>query len=231
MADSRHLSLIHAEIDGELDGQQRGELARCVLADPDLRVLREDFQRLCAALEKLEDIEPPPELRESILDALPQSTAGPARSWWSGPRLRYAALIAGVLAAGTVVYESLHGLRPSPSDVAGTMAPADTPTTVDTVRLDDGVVSGRVSLYRDRAGLGLEFELSASAPVDVLVASDGHTLRINGVGRQAKPAQGKPGVLTVPLSEFRMGGQTVDLTFLMAGRQVGSATLRAPADR
>ena len=67
--------------------------------------------------------------------------------------------------------------------------------------------------------------------MDVLVASDGHTLRINGVGRQAKPAQGKPGVLTVPLSEFRMGGQTVDLTFLMAGRQVGSATLRAPADR
>jgi len=231
MADSRHLSLIHAEIDGELDGQQRGELARCVLADPDLRVLREDFQRLCAALEKLEDIEPPPELRESILDALPQSTAGPARSWWSGPRMRYAALIAGVLAAGTVVYESLHGLRPSPSDVAGTMAPADAPTTVDTVCLDNGVVLGRVSLYRDRAGLGLEFELSASAPVDVLVASDGHTLRINGVGRQAKPAQGKPGVLTVPLSEFRMGGQTVDLTFLMAGRQVGSATLRAPADR
>src|SRR5438477_11032083 len=221
MADSRIYALIGEEAKGELTGLRRGELARCVLADPDLRVLREDFQRLCAALEKLEDIEPPPELRESILDALPQSTAGPARSWWSGPRMRYAALIAGVLIAGTVVYESLHGLRPSPSDVAGTMAPADAPTTVDTVRLDNGVVLGRVSLYRDRRELGLRFEVSAGAPVDVLVASDGHTLRINDVASQDKPGQGKPGVLTVGMPGLRMGGQTVNLSFLVAGRQEG----------
>jgi len=151
MADSRHLSLIHAEIDGELDGQQRGELARSVLADPELRVLREDFQRLCAALEKLEDVEPPPELRESILGALPQSTAGPAWSWWSRPRLRYAAVIVALL-TGAVVYEVVRGPEPPTTEVAGTMAPADTRTTLDTVRLDNGVVSGRVSLYRDRAG-------------------------------------------------------------------------------
>ena len=230
MADSRHLSLIHAEIDGELDGQQRGELARSVLADPELRVLREDFQRLCAALEKLEDVEPPPELRESILGALPQSTAGPAWSWWSRPRLRYAAVIVALL-TGAVVYEVVRGPEPPTTEVAGTMAPADTRTTLDTVRLDNGVVSGRVSLYRDRRGRGLRFEVSAGTPVDVLIASDGHTLRINGVGSQDKPAQGKPGVLAVALPGFRMGGQTVDLTFLMAGRQVGSATLRTVADR
>ena len=88
-----------------------------------------------------------------------------------------------------------------------------------------------MSLYRDRRGLGLRFEVSAGTPVDVLIASDGHTLRINGVGSQDKPAQGKPGVLAVALLGFRMGGQTVDLTFLMAGRQVGSATLRTVADR
>src|SRR6202035_177606 len=81
----------------------------------------------------------------------------------------YAALIAGVLAAGTFVYETLDGPRPATSDVAGTMAAAGAPTTLDTVRLGNGAVSGRVSLYRDRAGLGLEFELVASAPVDVLV--------------------------------------------------------------
>jgi len=231
MTDSALLELLHAEIDGELDGQQRGELARHLLADPEVRALREEFQRLCAALDAVADVEPPLELPQSILAALPQSTMRPAWSWWSGPRLRYAAVIVAVLIAGTVVYESLHGLRPSPSDVAGTMAPADAPTTVDTVRLDNGVVLGRVSLYRDRRELGLRFEVSAGAPVDVLVASDGHTLRINGVGRQAKPAQGKPGVLTVALPGFRMGGQTVDLTFLMAGRQVGSATLRTVADR
>ena len=121
MADSGRLELIHAEIDGELDGRQNAELARCLLADPEVRVLREDLRRLCAALDALEDVDPPPQLRQSIVDALPQSTPSRARSWWSAPRLRYAALIAGVLAAGTVVYETLDGPRPATSDVAGTI--------------------------------------------------------------------------------------------------------------
>jgi hypothetical protein len=228
MTDSGHLALIHAEIDGELDGQQRGELACYLLADPEARALREDLRRLCTALDALEDVDPPHQLRQSILDGLPQSSPSPARSWWSAPRLRYAALIAGVLAVGTVVYETVDGPRTATSDVAGTMAAADAPTTVDTVRLGNGVVAGRVSLYRDRAGLGLKFELVASAPVDVLVASDGHTLRVNGLGMRDGPGGGRT---AVSLPGFGMGGEAVDVTFLMAGRQVGRATLRAPKDR
>jgi anti-sigma factor RsiW len=227
MADSGRLALIHAEIDGELDAEQRGELARCLLADPEARALREDFQRLCTALEAVEDVEPPPQLRESVLAALPQSSPSQARSWWSAPRLRYAALIAGVLAAGTVVYETLDGPRPATSDVAGTMAAAGAPTTLDTVRLSNGAVLGRVSLYRDRAGLSLGFELVAAAPVDVLVASDGHTLRVNGLGMRDGP--GGPRT-AVALPGFGRSGEAVDVTFLMAGHEVGRATLQAPKD-
>jgi hypothetical protein len=226
MADSERLALIHAEIDGELDGREGAELARCLLVDPEVRALREDLRRLCTALEALEDVDPPPQLRQSILDALPQVTPSRARSRWSAPRLRYAALIAGVLAAGTIVYETLDGPRPATSDVAGTMATAGTPTTVDTVRLGNGAVAGRVSLYRDRAGLGLQFDLVASAPVDVLVASDGHTLRVNGLG------MGPGGPRTaVALPGFGRSGEAVEVTFLMAGREVGRATLQAPKDR
>jgi hypothetical protein len=226
MADSEHLALIHAEIDGELDGRQRGELARRVLADPEAQALREDLRRLCAALDAIEAVDPPQQLRQSILNALPQSTPSRPWSWWSAPPLRYAALIAGALAAGAVVYETVEGPRPATSEVAGTMS-AGAPTIVDTVRLGNGVVSGRVSLYRDRAGLGLQFELVASAPVDVLVAGDGHTLRVNGLGRD-----GPGGPRTaVALPGFGRGGEAVDVTFLMAGRQVGRATLRAPKDR
>jgi hypothetical protein len=232
MTDDGHLALIHAEIDGELDGQQRAELARRLLADPGARVLREDLGRLCQALDALEEVEPPGELRRSILDALPQSTPPRPRSWWSAPRIRYAATILVVLAAGAVVYETVHGPKPSTTEVMGTMGPARETTILDAVRLDGGPVTGRVSLYRDRAGLGLKFELSASAPVDVLIAGDGRTLRVEGVGRQDKPAQGKPGgALTVGLPGFGMDGQTIALTFLMNGREVGSATLRASGGR
>jgi hypothetical protein len=228
MSDSGHLALIHAEIDGELDGQQRGELARHLLADPEARALREDLRRLCTALDALEDVDPPQQLRQSILDGLPQSTPSRARSWWSAPRLRYAAVIAGALAAGTIVHQTVDGPRPATSNVAGTMATADAPTTVDTVRLGNGPVSGRVSLYRDRAGLGLKFELVASAPIDVLVAGDGHTLRVNGLGMRNGPGGART---AVALPGFGTGGEAVDVTFLMAGRQVARATLRAPKDR
>jgi anti-sigma factor RsiW len=227
MADSGRLALIHAEIDGELDGHQRAELARALLADPEVQVLREELRRVCAALDALEEAEPPVQLRESILDALPQSTPSRARSRWSAPRLRYAAVIAGVLAVGTILYETVESPRPATSDVAGTMAAAGAPTTLDTVRLSSEVVSGRVSLYRDRAGLGLEFELVASAPVDVLVASDGHTLRVNGLGVRDTPGEPRT---TVALPGFGRSGEAVDVTFLMGGREVGRATLRAPKE-
>jgi hypothetical protein len=227
MADSGRLALIHAEIDGELDGRQRAELARALLADPEIQVLREDLRRVCAALDVLEDVDPPQQLRQSILDALPQSTPSRARPWWSAPRLRYAALIAGMLAVGTILYETVESPRPATSDVAGTMAAAGAPTTLDTVRLSSEVVSGLVSLYRDRAGLGLEFELVASAPVDVLVASEGRTLRVNGLG--VRDAPGGPRT-TVALPGFGRSGEAVEVTFLMAGREVGRATLRAPKE-
>jgi hypothetical protein len=228
MADNGRLALIHAEIDGELDERQRAELARALLADPEVKALREDLRRVCAALDALGEVDPPRQLRQSILDALPQSTPSRARSWWSAPPLRYAALIAGVLAMGTILYETVQGPRPATSDLAGTMAAAGAPTTLDTVRLGNGVVSGRVSLYRGRAGLGLEFELAASAPVDVLVASDGHTLRVNGLG--VRDAPGGPRT-AVALPGLGRGGDAVDVTFLMAGHEVGRATLRAPKDR
>jgi anti-sigma factor RsiW len=224
MADPARLALIHAEIDGELDARQRADLARSLLADPETRALREDLKRLCTALDAVQEVEPPPQLRASILAALPQTHAPPARSWWSAPALRYAAVLAGVVAASAVVFGVLDGQRPAASDVAGTLAQPRAATTLDTIQLANGPVVGRVSLTRDGAALALAFELKASAPVDVFVASGGYTFRINGLGRQDGPGAGRT---TVALPGFRMDGQAVDLTFLMAGQEIGRATLRA----
>jgi hypothetical protein len=72
-------------------------------------------------------------------------------------------------------------------------------------------------------GLAVALELTASAPVDVLVATEGHTLRINGLATQS----GAPASQVVALPGG-MKGQAVELTFLMSGRHVGSATLTVP---
>jgi anti-sigma factor RsiW len=220
--DPGQLELIHAEMDGELDPAQRAELARQLLADPETRALREDFRRLCTALDALAQAEPPAQLRQGILAALPRSFPKqrglPASAW------RYAAVVAGVLAAGGILTEMLRGPTPGTSEVAGTLALAPAATLVDTARLGSGPVSGSVSLYRDRAVLALKFEVTAGAPVDVVVASEGHTIRVTGLGKPG--ASGEPSA-TVALPGVAMHGQTVDLTFLIAGRPVGSATLRA----
>jgi hypothetical protein len=225
VADHRQLALIHAEIDGELDAEQRGELARCLLADPKVRLLREQLRGLASALDALEQVEPPARLRESILTALPQFRA--TRPQRYAPHWRHAAVVAGVLATAAVVFETVRGPEPAATDIAGTIAPAGARTLVDTVTLAQGRISGRVSLYRDRTGLGLQLAIVTSAPVDVRIASGGHTLQVNGLDNREQPG-GHP--TTVALPGFGMDGQSVELTFLMGGQPVGSATLRAPRD-
>jgi hypothetical protein len=221
VTDPRLVELIHGEIDGELDARQRAELARGLLADSNARAWREDLKRLCAALDQVEEVEPPPQLRENILAALPQSSlktfSSPATRW------RYAALVAGILAGGVVVLEVSRGPQSASTVGAGTMAAPDAPAILDTVRLNGDPVSGRASLYRDRAGLGLELDVTASAPVDVLVTGAGQTLQVRSLGGQGKPTERPARVqLTGPGWE----GRDVIVTFLIAGQQVGSATLR-----
>jgi anti-sigma factor RsiW len=213
MADPRQLALIHAEIDGELDSSGRAELARWVLADPEVRVLRAELRRVCAVLDSLPAVEPPEELRPSILAALPQTYGERRRSWTPG--WRYVALIAGVAVAGAVVLQTVRGPRPAPSEVAGTMS-ALPAAALDTVQLPNGPVSGRVSLYRESSGLGVRFDLVTSSPVDVLVTGAGHTLRVKGLG-------GRP--TAVELRGFPTDVPTVDVAFLMEGRPAGTATL------
>src|SRR5215469_17448352 len=100
MSVERYTELIHAEIDGELDAQQRAELSRYLLADPDVRALRDELRRVCAALDATPEAEPPPDLQDRILAALP--VADPPRAERRLPALnwRHAAAAAGLVAVG-----------------------------------------------------------------------------------------------------------------------------------
>ncbi len=229
MTDEERLALIHAEIDGEIDSAQRAQLARLLLGEPQTRTLREQLKRVCDALDRVGGAEPPPQLRDAVLRRLPPATAAaaPASRRWSPGRWRQAALIAGLLAAGAIVYETVQEPGPGSGETAGTMA-AGVPVTLDSVALDTGPVTGRVGLYRDRGGLAVGVEVAAAEPVDVVIASAGHTVRINGLRGESPHLAARS---TVPLPGVELRGQKVELTFLMGGRAVSHATLRAPAGR
>jgi hypothetical protein len=229
MTNDADLALIHAELDGELNSQQRGELSRRMLADPQIRASRDGLRRVCAAIEAIPEIEPPAQLHASVLNALP--SASPQSTRLSQPphkRWRYAAALAAALILGIVVFAALDGERYGSADLAGTMASPRAPAEIDGARLDNGPLTGWVRLYREGGGLGVAFDLAAKVPVDVIIASGGRTLRVNGV-EQKGPA-GKPtAVALARLSIDR--AQTVNLTFLSSGHEIARATLRAPAER
>jgi anti-sigma factor RsiW len=225
MTQREYIALIHAEIDGELDAANRAELARHLLADPDARALREDLRRVCNALDGLPEVEPPAQLRQSILAALPQSSV--KRPGLASPYWRLAAVIATVMLAGAIVFETLKGAGPAAGNLSGTIA-AQTPAIVATVRLGDGPVAGRASLLHERAQWAVEFDLASSAPADVLIVSGAYSLRVNGIAGPDK-AGGPPRRVT--LSGFQASEQPVELRFLVAEKQVASATLRQPATR
>jgi len=228
MSVDRYTELIHAEIDGELDAQQRAELSRYLLADPDVRALRDDLRRLCAALDETVQSEPPPDLQDRILAALPVAQTARAERRVNPVNWRHAAAAACLVAVGAVIFYSLRGQAPPATDVAGTMAASGDVVTLDTVDIRESSLSGRVSLVRDSAQLGVRFELTAPAPVDALIARGGHTLRVTDVGGATGP--GGTG-MTVTLPGVAQSAEQVSLTFLVDGRQVGSAVLRAPESR
>jgi hypothetical protein len=226
MVDPTQLALIHAEIDGELDDRQRAELSRCLLADPALRALRDQIRQLCAALDAVPEVEPPPQLRTDILAALPQIPA--RRGGLARPvmRWRYAAVLAGVLLTGTIVFRMLDfGQQPAVDEMAGTLADPRAAVTLDMVQLTQGAVSGRISLIRAGTGVDLALELAAKAPVDVLIASGSQSLRVNGLGPMGSHG---PGPTTIALPGFAGDGQAVNLTFLIGEQKVAQAVLREP---
>jgi len=227
VTEEERIALIHAELDGELDGGQRADLARLLLAEPQTRVLRDQLQGVCSRLDAAGQVEPPAQLKDSILTRLPPV---PAQMQMSHPkaslsRWRLAALIAGLVIAGSVVYETVQGPGPGSRDTAGTMV-AEAPVTVDSVALDSGPVTGRATLYRDKAGLAVGLELSAAEPVDVLITSNGHSFQIKGL---TGTTPGGIAHRTVALPSVGAQGQDVELELLMGERTVKRASLHAPS--
>lgn len=221
MTDEELTALIRAELDGDLSSQQRGDLARLLLADPRARALRDQLRGVCNRLDAVGQVDPPPQLADSILKRLPQGMPANRQTYFN--RWRLAAMVVGLLTAATVIYETVQGPAPASRDIAGTMA-AYGPIILDSVPVGSGPVAGRATLYRDKSGLAVGLELSATEPVDLLISTQGHSFVIKGLGAS------RPGAMrqTVALPGVSMRGQDIELSFLIGDRTVSRATLRAP---
>ena len=55
MTDDERMTLIHAELDGDLSSEQRADLARLLLADPSTRALRDELRATSPSYDPLVD--------------------------------------------------------------------------------------------------------------------------------------------------------------------------------
>jgi hypothetical protein len=216
MVDSAQLALVHAEIDGELDDRQRAELARCLLADPAFRAARDELHRLCGNLDSMKQVDPPAELLDGVLASLPRTKAPAARFRMPVGGWRYAAMLAGVLITGTIVFRLTDGQGSNTAEMSGTLAGPRTVQSVDLADISGGSLTGSATLVRQGTGRSLALELTGGAPVDVLVASGKQSLSIKGL-----PA----GRTVTALPGFEATGQSLNLIFTAGGREIGRATL------
>jgi hypothetical protein len=218
------MALIHAELDRDLSGEQRAALARLLLADSRVRALRDELRGLSMRLDGVGQVEPPPQLKDSILGRLGSVPVAKTYRKTSSSSWRLAAMVAGVLVAGTIVFQTMQGPAPGTRETVGTIA-ADAVTTVDSVVVGSGTVNGRATLYRDKNGLAVGLEVSASEPVDVLISTGDKSFKINDLVRSSPTGSARR---TVALSGVRMQGQDIELSFLIGERTVSRATLHAP---
>ena len=224
MIDPTQLALIHAEIDGELDDRQRAELSRGLLADPALRALRDEMQRLCRALDAVPQVEPPAQLRTDIFAALPHVQPRRSRAARTAPSWRYAAVLAGVLLTGAIVFRMMDfGQGSAANEMSGTLAAPRTAVAVDMVQVSAEGVSGRVGLIREGAELALNLQLATNAPVDMVIARGKNSMRVKGLGTRGSPGA-QPTRIALP--GFESGGGPIRLTFMRGDREVGQAVLK-----
>jgi hypothetical protein len=236
MIDERYVELVHTEVDGELSHGQRAELERRLLADPEARRYRDEMRGVVDALSRIEEVEPPPDLRPSILgvvgvrDEMPGPGASVAIARMS-PTARYAAAVAAGLILGVAGAQlaSDRSATPDVAELVGTMAGRQgvPPTIVDRTELDLPGISGSVDMYEVGSTLVVEFDLASQQPIDVVVACDGRTARISGLGTRDQPG----GHYAIALASPRDPGAVVDLQFFSGGVLIHRDTLRVSRSR
>jgi len=244
MTDPRLLSLLHAELDGDLDEVGQAELASHLAADPALARLRAELAAVDAGLAALPAVEPPalvladilaglpPLPREPVVVPLRATAAAPTSAPLAAPvtvmRSRrmvrvwaYAASLLAVVGAGVFLQRSGLLTAELASEAAGTlMQPGATAELLGSVPLEFPGISGRAQAFRDE-GVRLEIEMANADDLRVVVLGGGTEQAL------AAPqlAYGASQQLHLKLSAAAIAAGRVNLRLEAQGRVVGEASL------
>ena len=228
--DPRLLELIQAELDDQLDGAGKAELARLLLADPAARRLQEELRRTDTLLRDLPRAQPPDDLRTAVQEALglPDHDRGGGRDADGGVGFRLAAAVV----AGLVVVGLGYGLlsdRQDTTALQGSVAASAVP--VATLQAGEGEVLARLSPAPDGSRLVLETRGTATGEVALSYDPGRIACRsANGGAALSSPANGR-WVLALPAGTSTLecsGEGSVQIEARSAGERASQATVQLP---
>lgn len=179
--DARALELLNLELDGRLDGADRGELDALLAADPALQAHRAQLQRMAHTLAQAPAPDVPPDFADGVLRCarLPsRPRRAPRRGRWRGGL----ALAASVLVAVVVLRVAEQQPAPGPEHLSGALAPAQ-PTVIAAPRA--GGLALTFQVPNGPADLVIEFEgagpLSATAQTGPAPRVEGRRIVVGAV--------------------------------------------------
>lgn len=185
MNDDRITELVHGEIDGVNSPEESAELRRKIMRDPAARELHDDMKQLTDALDRMGEEESPADLRDSILEALPnrsrtESTSThevPSPTRWHLPAALAAGLVLGLIIGPLVINDSAEV---DPSDVVGTIGSRLT----EPVELDADRFSGTFRGVQNDTRILVTFDVEAQGPVEVTLEYDPTAVDLTGFARR-----------------------------------------------
>ena len=199
MKSDRLEALLWARVDGTIDESELAELENILAAGGEPRKVERQIALIAEELDRLEDVQPPAELRDKIDSALAQASPPAARIGRSGaaPRPRPSNPVvsrwlplAASLVVGVAIGYLLHSGPAAPIEtahVSGSMTvPAAQPPAPPAV-LDLGRSIGSIEIRRAGEIVTLDLDLESDRDLElVLETPDGDrtTLDVKGPGKR-----------------------------------------------
>ncbi len=187
--DEKYRELINADIDGEIQPDEKTELEAFLDESEAGRALQEELRELCATLDAEELLDAPQHLRHVVMNSLSNSkpVAESPRflsSLFAVPAMRYAATFAAGVVMAVVIVDSGQIQQGAFNDVTGLVGTisdtGDMAPGIDSTAINKADVAGSVTLRRADPILIIDFDLSTQGPIDIVATYDDKTVWFNG---------------------------------------------------
>jgi hypothetical protein len=190
--DPRFTDLMQSEIDGANSTQESAELHAYLARNPQARDHCDQLRAIAGALDRIEEVAPPADLKSKIIAAVRQK--GDAEIPGSHPASRESAPTRGrivlrygyALAAGVILgvlghqWATSDGFGVDPSKVTGALATPEVAAPITEIPVDFEGAIGYARFGPAGSGYDLEIEMTSETPVEIDLAYSAEAVVFRG---------------------------------------------------